>query len=314
MKSIIFLLIFYQSIALSQDTINIQSVHEFDSIPVQSKVETVKVFIKEKEYSPKPGKFIEISEIEELLQYDSFSIFIKAGILILILLLIGFLNYKIYSFFKKYNFAVKYKRADELKILIHILLWIIALGIILSLFAKKSFLMILLIFFVFAILLIVALKDLFKNILAGIIILFEKPFSCDDWIRVGQYYGKVHSKNLRDVEIITEDDSIIRIPNSVFITEPFENVNIISKNKQVNFSVEIPPVKDIRKTKSILQEVVSLSSYNSINKPVEVIYKGLNDRGLLEFQIKAYVFEARYENEFKSDVKESIAEIFGYKS
>lgn len=314
MKSIIFLLIFYQSIAVSQDTLNVQSHHELDSIPIQTRVETVKVFIKEKEYLSNPGQFNEISEIEELLQYDSFSVFLKAGLLVLILLLFGFLNYRIYSFFKKYNLALKYKSADELKVLIHILLWLIALGIIFSLLTIKSFLMILLISFTCIILLIIAVKDIVKNVLAGIIILLEKPFNCDDWIRVGQYYGKVHSKNLRDVEIITEDDSLIRIPNSLFITEPFENVNIISKNKQVNFSVEIPPIKDIRKTKSILQEVVSLSSYNSINKPVEVIYKGLNDRGLLEFQIKAYVFEARYENEFKSDVKESIAEIFGYKS
>ncbi len=314
MKSIIFLILLFQTIAVSQDTLNVRNIPALDSIPVQTRVETVKVYIKERVEVPESSQWKEFWEISDFLKFSSLSVFLKSGLLVFILLLFGFINYKIYSFFKKYNLAVKYKIADDLKVLIHILLWLVALGIILSLLAIKSFITILLFFLAFTILLIVALKDVIKNILAGIIILFEKPFTCDDWIRVGQFYGKVHSRNLRDVEIITEDDSLIRIPNSLFITEPFENVNIISKNKQVNFSVEIPPIKDIRKTKSILREIVSLSSYNSINKPVEVIYKGLNDRGLLEFQIKAYVFEARYENEFKSDVKESIAEIFGYKS
>jgi hypothetical protein len=42
-----------------------------------------------------------------------------------------------------------------------------------------------------------------------------------------------------------------------------------------------------------------------------VIYKGVNNKGNLEFQIRAYVFDAKYESEFKSDVQEKVAEIFG---
>lgn len=75
--------------------------------------------------------------------------------------------------------------------------------------------------------------------------------------------------------------------------------------------MEVPPQPEISRIKTNLIEVVSLSIYNSLNKPVEIIYKGINERGKMEFQIKAYVFDAKYESEFKSDVQESIAEIFG---
>ncbi len=150
-----------------------------------------------------------------------------------------------------------------------------------------------------------------KNVIGGILILIDKPFEYGDWIKIGQYAGKVHSKNLRNTEIITDDDSLVKIPNSYFINNAFENLNVISKNKQVSFIVEVPPHSEISKVKNSLNEIVSLSIYNSINKPVEVIYKGINDRGKMEFQIKAYVFDAKYESEFKSDVQENIAEIFG---
>jgi len=182
--------------------------------------------------------------------------------------------------------------------------------IVFTILGTSAILVLIFLAFVF-IILIISISDLAKNVIGGILILIDKSFEYGDLIKIGDYFGKVHSKNLHTTDIITEDDSLIIIPNHLFISLPYENLNVISKNKQLTFVVEIPPKAEISKIKNALYEIVSLSIFNSINKPVEVIYKGISPRGNFEFQIKAYVFDAKYESEFKSDVQERVAEILG---
>jgi len=248
--------------------------------------------------------------LSQLISY-SLPLVWKIILVIALILLMGYLNYKLNKFYNKYNLSTKINNAEYLKLILHILIWVVTLFLIVFTLLKSSPVLILLFLIFIIIVLIIAVSDLAKNVIGGILILIDRPFEHGDWIRVGDYSGKVHSKNLRNTEIITEDDSLIKIPNSYFITNAFENLNIISKNKQVSFIVEVSPQPEISRIKTNLIEVVSLSIYNSLNKPVEIIYKGINERGKMEFQIKAYVFDAKYESEFKSDVQESIAEIFG---
>ncbi|MDH7527802.1 MAG: mechanosensitive ion channel [Ignavibacteria bacterium] len=281
------------------------------TIVTPAKVETVKIVIKEKEYTPlineqnKSEKFID----------DLISQIIPVGwkilLILLVVFLMGLLNYRLNRFYNKYNLSSKFKNADLIKVISHILIWTFTVVFILFVILKTSGILVLLVLIFVFIVLIISIGELAKNVVGGIMILIDKPFEYGDWIKIGNYSGKVHSKNLRTTDIITEDDSLIKIPNQLFISSAFENLNVISKNKQVTFIIEIPPRAEISKIKTALNEIVSLSIFNSINKPVEVIYKGRNDKGNLEFQVRAYVFDAKFESEFKSDVQEKVAEIFG---
>jgi MscS family membrane protein len=275
------------------------------------KIETVKVIITEKELGPLVNTQNQSQKFFDELPSQIFTVGWKVFLIFVILFLMGFLNYRLNRFYVKYKLSSKFKNADLLKVIFHILIWAFAvIFIVFTILKSSSIIVLIFLAFVF-IVLIISISDLAKNVIGGIIILLDKPFEYGDWIKIGDYSGKVHSKNLRYTDIITEDDSLIKIPNQLFISLPYENLNVISKNKQLTFVVEIPPKAEISKIKNALNEIVSLSIFNSINRPTEVIYKGMNPRGNLEFQIKAYVFDAKYESEFKSAVQERIAEIFG---
>lgn len=295
----------FAQINIQQNQIN----SAIDSLQIKTIVETVRVVLQE---NPAKNKStVEIKNFFDEMIQDSFSIGWKILLAIAIIFIMGYLNYRLNKFYNRYNLSTRIRNADLIKVVLHILIWTVTIFVIVFTLLKTSTLLILLFLIFIFIVLIISVSDLAKNIISGILILIDKPFEYGDWIKIGQYSGKVHSKNLRNTEIITEDDSLVKIPNSYFITNAFENLNVISKNKQVSFIVEVPPHSEISKIKNSLNEIVSLSIYNSINKPVEVIYKGINERGKMEFQIKAYVFDAKYESEFKSDVQENIAEIFG---
>lgn len=275
------------------------------------KVETVKVIIKEKELIPLTTNQNHSEKFIDELVSQIIPVSWKIFLVLLIVFLMGFLNYRLNQFYNKYNLSSKFKNADLVKVILHILIWTFTTILIVFIILKSSTILVLVFLAFVFIVLIISINDLAKNIVGGIFILIDKPFDHGDWIKIGEYSGKVHSKNLRTTDIITEDDSLIKIPNQLFVSLPFENLNVISKNKQLTFTVEIPPKSEISKIKNALYEIVSLSVFNSINKPVEVIYKGVNNKGNLEFQIRAYVFDAKYESEFKSDVQEKVAEIFG---
>jgi len=275
------------------------------------KIETVKVIIKEKELIPLTTNQNHSEKFIDELVSQIIPVSWKIFLVLLIIFLMGFLNYRLNQFYNKYNLSSKFKNADLVKVILHILIWTFTTILIVFIILKSSTILVLVFLAFVFIVLIISINDLAKNIVGGIFILIDKPFDHGDWIKIGEYSGKVHSKNLRTTDIITEDDSLIKIPNQLFVSLPFENLNVISKNKQLTFTVEIPPKSEISKIKNALYEIVSLSVFNSINKPVEVIYKGVNNKGNLEFQIRAYVFDAKYESEFKSDVQEKVAEIFG---
>lgn len=308
MRFLLIIIFLFQSnlIQVESDKINQSLV---DTLHSTSVVETVKVIVQEKVSSNDNLSLIEDGFYSML--DDALSLGWRIILSIILIIFMGYVNYKLNRFYNKYDLAKKIKNADFFKVILHILIWLTTALVIIFIFLKSSMLFVLLFLLFIFIVLIISVSDLSKNVIGGILILIDKPFEYGDWIKIGEYSGRVHSKNLRNTEIITEDDSLIKIPNSYFVTHAFENLNIISKNKQVSFVVEVSPHTEISKIKSSLHEITALSIFNSINKPVEVIYKGINERGNMEFQIRAYVFDARYENEFKSDVQESIAEYFG---
>lgn len=312
MKATILILVSYLLQLVQLDTtfrnFGIDTVARFSN-PV--KVETVKVVVKEKEFVPLINEENHSQKFLDELVSQIIPVSWKIFLILFIFFLMGFLNIRLNRFYEKYNLSEKFKNADLIKVILHILIWTFTIVfIVFTILKTSSYLVLIFLIFVF-ILLIISLSDITRNIIGGLMILIDKPFEYGDWIRIGEYSGRIHSKNLRTTDIITEDDSLIKIPNQLFISLPFENQNVISKNKQLTFTVEIPAKAEISKIKNALVEIVSLSIFNSINKPVEVIYRGMNQRGKLEFQIRAYVFDARYESEFKSDVQEKIAEIFG---
>lgn len=308
MKSLILTLFLFQMILQQQDTLlSQQSVN--DKIQSTAFVETVRVIVQERTIPSRRDSSVQ-NILNEMIT-DTLSLGWRIIISLVLIIFMGYLNYRLNRFYNKYNLSKRIRNADFLKVLFHIIIWLLTILLIVYVFLKSSLLFIVLFLLFVFIVLIISISDLAKNVVGGILILLDKPFEYGDWIKIGEYSGRVHSKNLRNTEIITEDDSLIKLPNRLFVNEAFENLNVISKNKQVSFVVEVPQQPEISKIKSSLNEITSLSIFNSMNKPVEVIYKGINDRGKMEFQIKAYVFDSKYESEFKSDVQASIADIFG---
>lgn len=76
-----------------------------------------------------------------------------------------------------------------------------------------------------------AAQDTLSNLIAGIIIVTEKPFSKGDWIRTDTVEGMVEDISFRSSKIRTFADSVVIIPNSVLAKAAITNWSRMGKRR-----------------------------------------------------------------------------------
>lgn len=98
-------------------------------------------------------------------------------------------------------------------------------------------------------------QTLFKNLISGLMILFERPFHLDDLVEVGTVRGRVSDIGLRSSVVRDMQGIETLIPNSSFLEQNVTNWTY--SNKRVRFSVQVGVAygSDTRTVRDILLEV-----------------------------------------------------------
>jgi small conductance mechanosensitive channel len=100
-----------------------------------------------------------------------------------------------------------------------------------------------------------AFKDIFQNMLAGVLILWQEPFRIGDEITSGGFTGAVEAIETRATLVKTYDGKRIIIPNSQIYTEP---VSVISAYDMLRseYDVGIGYGDDVGKAKEIFMDIL----------------------------------------------------------
>lgn len=156
------------------------------------------------------------------------------------------------------------------------------------------------------------LKDQASSVLAGIMILIEKPFQVGDRIHFGGYYGEVRSIGLRSVRIVTLDDNEVTIPSSRFLTDPVASSNSGELTMMVEQDFFIGADQDFQAAKKIVADAVTNSRFFLPDKPWTVLVHQVQRDMItaIRLRAKAYVLELHFEKSFESDVHERVLEGF----
>ncbi len=100
-----------------------------------------------------------------------------------------------------------------------------------------------------------AFQDIFKNFLAGILLLIQEPFSINDQIIVGDYEGTVKSINIRTTQIRTYQGELVLLPNSTVFTSAVQ-VRTAFDSRRTDLGVGVDYNTDLPKAKAILLRTV----------------------------------------------------------
>jgi small-conductance mechanosensitive channel len=158
-----------------------------------------------------------------------------------------------------------------------------------------------------------ALKDVAASYLAGFTILTNKPFQVGDRISFGGYYGEVKEIGLRTVRMVTLDDNLVTIPNNKFLTDVVASANAGELDCMVVMTYHVLPEADHQRAREIVLDAVLASKYLYLGKPfTTLVHTKLQEHGrvVVEITAKAYVYDARHEKAFSSDVTDRVLRAF----
>ncbi|WP_257009490.1 mechanosensitive ion channel family protein [Bacillus sp. 7884-1] len=96
-----------------------------------------------------------------------------------------------------------------------------------------------------------AAKEAVGNLIGGIVIVTEKPFSIGEWILTPSVEGTVEDINFRSTKIRTFSQALVTVPNSTLANEPITNWSRMGK-RRINFHLGL----NYQTSKEQIQRVV----------------------------------------------------------
>ena len=128
------------------------------------------------------------------------------------------------------------------------------------------------------------LQTIVNNFVSGLLILFERPISIGDWIRVDGQEGFVRNIRIRSTELETFDKCSVLIPNATILSGNVVNVTRM-KEGRVIVSVGVSYNSDIHLVEKILRQCAeSLPQAKKTETPMVL---------LMEFADSSVNFEVR---------------------
>lgn len=136
------------------------------------------------------------------------------------------------------------------------------------------------------------LQDVIKNLVAGIIILFERPFKVGDWVVLGGVEGTIQQINIRSTELLSFDKMSVIIPNATLISSAVTNKTHGDSMSRQSVAVGVAYGSDVEKVKKILLECATEHKLVMKNPAPYVLFKDFGSSSL-DFELRFYVKDIR---------------------
>ncbi|KGJ99360.1 mechanosensitive ion channel family protein [Thalassotalea sp. ND16A] len=157
-----------------------------------------------------------------------------------------------------------------------------------------------------------AMKDIAASVVAGIIIMFDRPFQVGDRVLFGGEYGDIVAIGLRSVKMNTLDDNVVTIPNNIFLNQLTSCGNYGELDMQVAISFHIGIDEDLSQAQAIIRECAALSKFAYLNKPINVLICQVLTNNFIAYKltVKVYVLDTKYEKALETDITLRVNEEF----
>jgi len=101
-----------------------------------------------------------------------------------------------------------------------------------------------------------AAKDVLGNFFGGISVFLDRPFKYGDYIILSSgERGKVVDVGLRSTRILTRDDVLISVPNSVIVSTKIINESAPERKMRVRVKVSVAYTSDVKQVEEVLLKV-----------------------------------------------------------
>ena len=160
-----------------------------------------------------------------------------------------------------------------------------------------------------------AAKDTLSNLIAGILLIIDRPFEIGDRIEVwtspqgSATWGDVVDIGLRATKIRTTDNIVIIIPNNEIMMRDIVNYTTISSDIRVRINIGVSYDTDIKKAKSVILEVAKTAEWIANNPPPRVVVMQFGESSV-DLQLRVWIKDARRRIDTISYMTDKVKEAF----
>jgi small-conductance mechanosensitive channel len=143
-----------------------------------------------------------------------------------------------------------------------------------------------------------------SNLISGLFLISERPFSIGDVITVNGITGVVLSIDLLSVKLRTFQNTFVRIPNEMIIKSPVINLTKFPI-RRIDLKVIVAIKEDIHHVQQILLEVAELNPLCMEEPKPIFIFQGYRDSAA-EIQFSVWVYSSEFlslQNSIQLDIK-----------
>jgi small-conductance mechanosensitive channel len=160
-----------------------------------------------------------------------------------------------------------------------------------------------------------AAKDTLSNLIAGILLIIDRPFEVGDRIEVwsaptgSATWGDVLDVGLRATRIKTTDNIVIIIPNNQIMTRDIVNYTTITSSIRVRINIGVGYGSDIEKAKGLIREAALEADWVLREPAPKVVVRNFGESSV-DLQLRVWIGNARRRMDTISHVTDRVHTIF----
>jgi len=160
-----------------------------------------------------------------------------------------------------------------------------------------------------------AAKDTLSNLIAGVLLIIDRPFEIGDRIEVwtapvgSSTWGDVIDIGIRATKIKTTDNIVIIIPNNAIMKRDIINYTIISSKIRVRINIGLAYDANLPKAKEIILDVANAIEWVAKNPAPKVVVR-LFGESSVDLQLRVWITDARKRMDTISEVTDKVKEVF----
>lgn len=145
-----------------------------------------------------------------------------------------------------------------------------------------------------------AFKDYVSSLIAGLVLIYERPCSPGDWVEIDGVYGEITFLGWRSMTLVTPGDTTVTVPNLKLWTSMILNSNAGATTQQCVADIFVHPRHDGRTALARLEDVALTSPFLRLDQPVAVVAQ--EELWATHYRIRAYPVDMRDQFHFVTDL------------
>jgi small-conductance mechanosensitive channel len=164
-----------------------------------------------------------------------------------------------------------------------------------------------------------AAKDTLSNLIAGILLIIDRPFEVGDRIEVwaapsgSATWGDVIDIGLRATRIRTTDHIVVIVPNNEIMKRDIVNYTAISSEIRVRINIGVAYDADVTRAKNLIVDVARRIPW-VLNRPAPKVVVRNFGESAVDLQLRVWIKNARKRMDTISEITDRVKTVFDHEN